>query len=192
MKIIGETSKAFERRIKEGWHFDWLMGCGIDIGASSHLGLDKVTPDCDTWDMNNGDATEMAGVPNEKYAWTYSSHCLEHLANPSKAIGNWWRILKPGGYLVIVVPHRDLYEKRTELPSQWNPDHKWFWLPSIGEKPCTLGLMSVCREALGENIDVQELRILNEGFISVSPNVHSGGEYSIEIIIRKPVDNQKS
>jgi hypothetical protein len=40
------------------------------------------------------------------------------------AIPNWWwALVKPGGYLVIVVPDEDLYEQGM-WPSRFNTDHK--------------------------------------------------------------------
>ena len=32
-----------------------------------------------------------------------------------------------GGYLVVMVPHRHLYERRPDLPSRWNPEHCRFY-----------------------------------------------------------------
>ena len=39
------------------------------------------------------------------------------------ALTQWWSLVKPGGYMVIVVPHEDLYEQGA-WPSLFNPDHK--------------------------------------------------------------------
>jgi len=39
------------------------------------------------------------------------------------ALCNWWGLVKPGGYLIIVVPDEDLYEQGI-WPSIFNSDHK--------------------------------------------------------------------
>jgi SAM-dependent methyltransferase len=54
-----------------------------------------------------GEATAMAEVPPASYDFVFASHVLEHLANPIKGLAEWQRVLKPGGILVLVVPHRD-------------------------------------------------------------------------------------
>lgn len=182
LKIV-ETDKAFERRQREGFFARYTQGPGIDIGCSTS----PVTPDCDKWDksLGHGDATTMTGVPDCKYDYVYSSHCLEHLDDPITALRNWWRILRPCGWLIVMVPHRDLYEKRLTLPSRWNADHKYFWLPVWSEPPHTLGLIAVAISALGETFWPQSLRVLDEGFGNSGEYVHSSGEYSIEMILRK-------
>ena len=35
------------------------------------------------------------------------SHCIEHIANPLKAISEWKRILKDNGLILLIVPHKD-------------------------------------------------------------------------------------
>lgn len=40
-----------------------------------------------------------------------------------EALTNWIRVLKPGGWIYIVIPDYILYEKMT-WPSRFNPDHK--------------------------------------------------------------------
>jgi SAM-dependent methyltransferase len=53
------------------------------------------------------EATKLTSIPNEKYDFVISSNCLEHIANPLKAIQEWTRILKPGGLLLLVVPNKE-------------------------------------------------------------------------------------
>ena len=51
------------------------------------------------------DATNLSGIDSNKYDFLVSSNCLEHIANPIKAIKEWERIVKPGGHLLILVPN---------------------------------------------------------------------------------------
>jgi SAM-dependent methyltransferase len=53
------------------------------------------------------EATNLSAVPSERYDFVLSSHALEHTANPLKALVEWRRVLKSGGALVLVVPHKD-------------------------------------------------------------------------------------
>lgn len=53
------------------------------------------------------EAAELSAVPDGKYDFVLSSHSLEHIANPLKAVGNWLRVLRKNGVLVVVVPHRE-------------------------------------------------------------------------------------
>lgn len=39
--------------------------------------------------------------------FVFSSHVLEHFFDPIKAIKEWLRVTKQGGYVVIIVPHKD-------------------------------------------------------------------------------------
>uniref|UniRef100_A0A915EAN1 Methyltransferase type 11 domain-containing protein n=1 Tax=Ditylenchus dipsaci TaxID=166011 RepID=A0A915EAN1_9BILA len=36
-----------------------------------------------------------------------SSHVIEHFYDPVKTIKEWLRVVKPGGYVFIVVPHKE-------------------------------------------------------------------------------------
>jgi SAM-dependent methyltransferase len=49
------------------------------------------------------DAVDLSAV-NTKYDCIVSSHCLEHIANPIKALFEWKRVLNPNGCVVIIVP----------------------------------------------------------------------------------------
>ena len=135
-----ETSKAYERRLKAGYFDKYLIGHGIDIGCGDdklvipgkfYITVDEISEirghnEVDGWDKENGDAQTLPGIKDEVYDFVYSSHCLEHLDNPSLALANWWRVLKSGGYLFVVVPDEDLYEQGV-WPSRGNGEHKTTW-----------------------------------------------------------------
>ena len=36
-----------------------------------------------------------------------SSHNIEHYFDPIKALQEWWRVIRPGGYIIAVVPHKE-------------------------------------------------------------------------------------
>lgn len=52
------------------------------------------------------DAINISAVENETYDFCFSSHCLEHIANPLKAVQEWLRIVKKDGYIIIIVPEK--------------------------------------------------------------------------------------
>jgi SAM-dependent methyltransferase len=182
----GETSKAHARRLREGWYSQYAPEdrVGIDIGCSD----DPINQTFRRWDLifGDGDATDLDGVPADSFYTVYASHVLEHLKLPNKALRRWYEVLKPGGHLIVCVPHRDLYEGRSFTPSQWNDDHKYFWLPDVEEPPCTKSLKREIMAAIPA-ANIVSFRVLDEGHDpSLLPNCHPIGEYSIEAIIQKP------
>lgn len=50
------------------------------------------------------DAVDLTGIPNHSYDFVLSSHCLEHVANPLRALREWRRVTRPGGHLVLLMP----------------------------------------------------------------------------------------
>ncbi len=70
-------------------------------------GLNGVTPRTPPGRDLVGEASEMTEIPSSAYDFLLASHVLEHVANPMKALHNWTRVVKPGGILVLIVPHRD-------------------------------------------------------------------------------------
>jgi SAM-dependent methyltransferase len=53
------------------------------------------------------EATDLSCIASASYDFVLSSHCLEHVANPLRALGEWIRVLKPGGLLLIILPNKD-------------------------------------------------------------------------------------
>ncbi len=98
----------------------YLSGRVIDIGA----GKDLVCAHAEGFDVGDGDANVITRFrPSGAYDAVHSSHCLEHMRDPAAALREWWSLVKPGGYLVVVVPDEDLYEQGI-WPSIFNRDHK--------------------------------------------------------------------
>lgn len=121
----------------------YLSGRIIDIGC----GDDPVTASAERFDVADGDANEVLKFrPAQSYDAVYSSHCLEHMNDPRSALSQWWALLKPGGYLVVVVPDENLYEQGY-WPSIFNDDHKATfrvcgtasWSPVSVDLPAAIG-----------------------------------------------------
>lgn len=179
-KYEGETFRSHNRRKREGFFEKYCKGEGLDIG----YGSDPVTPTVYGWDIKNGDAQYLKGIEDESLDFVYSSHCLEHMFDVRIALRNWFRVVKKGGFLIIAIPHRDLYEKKTTLPSRWNFDHKHMFLIGKKEAPDTLDIVEEIRESLID-YDIKYVKVCDEGHTINDPTIHSDGEYQIEIVIRK-------
>lgn len=110
-RALGETFKACSRRECEGFFDAYCQGKGLDIG----YGGDPVLPNVQGWDYEHGDAYQLRGLDDASFDFVCSAHLLEHLPDCELALRNWWRVLKPGGHLILYVPHRDLYEKKNTL-----------------------------------------------------------------------------
>jgi SAM-dependent methyltransferase len=52
------------------------------------------------------EASNMERINNEQYDFVMSSHVIEHVANPLKALLEWKRVLRIGGIMLLVSPHK--------------------------------------------------------------------------------------
>lgn len=75
------------------------------------------------------DGTDLNEIAAGTYDFLVSAHCLEHIANPMKALEEWLRVLKPGGFMLLVVPdknftfdHNRNYTSFTHLLSDYESD----------------------------------------------------------------------
>jgi SAM-dependent methyltransferase len=124
-----ESSKSIFGKIRDSRYATrYIVGDGIDIGAGpdsleQYHELFPLMTSCRSWDIPDGDAELMGGIRDASFDFVHSSHCLEHMRNPSVALDNWLRILKPGGHVICLIPDEDLYEQGV-FPSTFNADHK--------------------------------------------------------------------
>jgi len=72
------------------------------------------------------DAVNITNISDESYDFCFASHCLEHIANPIKAVKEWLRIVKQNGYVVLILPektqcfdHKRKYSLISTLVSQY-------------------------------------------------------------------------
>lgn len=128
----------------------YMAGRVIDIGC----GNDLVVPHAEPFDLAHGNANRLDEVREvEGYDCVHASHCLEHMHDPVDALGRWWKLVKPGGYLVVVVPDEDLYEQGT-WPSRFNPDHKVTFRLNKDEtwSPCSHDLSVLAGDLAGGEV----------------------------------------
>lgn len=105
------------------------VGCGMSKVWPSVIGVDSgkafgphteanLIADIENLDMFRDGS--MDGV--------YSSHTLEHIVDYKGVLKKWWTFIKPGGFLTLYLPHKNLYPNIGQPGS--NPDHKHDFLPS--------------------------------------------------------------
>lgn len=173
-----ETRKNDAERERSGFYHKYFQGHGLDIGCGpgnlpvlpSATGVDKNYPGYDERNLPFEDGSQD---------YVYNSHCLEHIEDSRHAIQEWMRVLRDYGYLIICVPHMYLYEKKKNLPSDFNRDHKRYYTPS--------SLLHEIEFALAPNTyRVRHLRDNDDGFdYRIPPHQHSNGSYEIECVIQK-------
>ena len=103
------------------------IGCGQSKAYPHFVGVDncidnklfgsQVEPD-----VKIDSADDLSQWKDESHDAVYSSHLLEHMADPVKALREWWRVIKFGGHLCLYLPDESLYPKIGEFGA--NPDHK--------------------------------------------------------------------
>lgn len=190
-----ECSKSIIRRMQNpNFLRHYFNGDGIDIGGAPdplylYQELFPLIKSVLCWDINNGDAQFMKGVSDHSFDFVHSSHCLEHMNDPQEALGNWFRVLKPGGHLIVTVPDEDMYEQGV-FPSTFNQDHKWTFTVYKPKSwsPRSINLLEFLSQ-LGPEGDVRSLEVIDFSYRFKLPRYDQTlspvAEAAIEFIIRK-------
>jgi SAM-dependent methyltransferase len=98
---------------------------GIEIGGSAHnaFGLDTKNVDyTDEITVFKQAEIDVKGeflpidiiamgdnipLPDESQDFVISSHAIEHFVDPIRALKEWYRLIKPRGYIYIIAPHKE-------------------------------------------------------------------------------------
>lgn len=80
------TNTMWEGQLAAGGRFEYLPG---------RAGVQRVA-----------EATDLRDIATGSYQFVLSSNCLEHVANPLKALREWMRVIEPGGLLLLVLPNQ--------------------------------------------------------------------------------------
>ena len=176
-----EIRKSWTNKYDSGFLQKYCSGAGLDIGGAGYLqNVHAITPLSQIigLDYPNYNGYELPFQENS-IDFIFSSHCLEHIEDPLRAIKSWFRVTKKRGFIVVVVPHRDLYEKKLTLPSRWNADHKRFYTAS--------SLLKEIEDSLPINsYRIRHLLENDEGHdYTDGPDVHGRWNYEIEVVIQK-------
>lgn len=176
-----EAERSHNDRLINGFYEKYMSGQGLDIGYSGGAkDADPVLQTATGIDLNykNYDGTYLP-FTKESQDYVFSSHCLEHIDNYKTSLQEWFRVLKINGHLVIAVPHKFLYEKKQNLPSRYNRDHKRFYTPA--------SLLNEIEESLTPNsYRIVHLRDNADGYdYSILPEKHCGGACEIELVVKK-------
>lgn len=98
---------------------EFCRGRGLDVGAGRWPLPGAIPVEL----RDGGDAMDL---PAGEFDFIFSSHCLEHLANPVAALEHWQQRLRAGGVLFLYLPHPDM--------SYWLPQncrkHLHSWRPA--------------------------------------------------------------
>lgn len=193
-----EASKAMRRRAQSDEYDQYFIGNGIDIGCgddnivqfAERFGMTS----CRGYDLEDGNAEQCLNLEDQSFDFLHSSHCLEHMEDPYRAMYNWLRVVKTGGYLVITVPDEMMYEKRT-WPSVFNKDHKWSF--RLNDDPCSdhsIHVMDFFRKFT--NARIVSVKYLNEGYYDTDVDLTSlpnqNHECAIEVVLQKTSHPYKS
>ncbi|OGX04084.1 MAG: SAM-dependent methyltransferase [Nitrospirae bacterium RIFCSPLOWO2_12_FULL_63_8] len=190
-----ECSKSIMRRMREpNFVKRYFVGSGLDVGGGPDpLGLYReMFPKMRgvrTFDREDGDAEALDGIEADSLDFVHASHTLEHMRDPARALASWFRVLKPGGHLIVTVPDEDLYEQG-KFPSTWNGDHKHtftIW-KSHSWSTHSRNLVELVT-ALGPAAEIVLIQKLDDSYRYTLPRFDQTltpiGECGIECVVRK-------
>ena len=182
IKVGFESEKAYDRRCAEGFWDLYAQGpVVLDIGYRGGtpdaqpilphaIGIELDTPGYDGFNLPYADETVDC---------VHSSHVLEHVTDSIGSLREWFRVLKPGGHLILFIPHAYLYERSISMPSRWSGEHRRMYTPA--------DLLCEIEAAIPPNhYRIRHFRDNDTGYdYTLPPEVHPVGVLEIELVLQK-------
>lgn len=160
------------------------IGCGLNKIHTSAIGVNIVLTESDYGYPYGAqikhEGTNLPWFSDNSLDYVFSSHCLEHFHEPKKALIEWTRVLKVGGYLVLILPHRNYYPNIGHPNA--NKDHKNDFLPDdIKRMIDDIGKYEII------SIDTLHDKLKNDpiAISEASKYGHESLNFSFEIVARK-------
>ncbi len=182
-RVGPEIQKTMQHRLDSGFFGRFMSGPSIlDIGfRGGNPDNQPIVPHAIGVDMDypgyDGKTLPFADLSQDA---VHSSHCLEHIPDPINALSEWFRVLRIGGFLVLTVPHQQLYERKPTPTSRWGGnDHRRYYTPAT--------LLAEIESALpcGE-FRIRLLRDNDQGFdYGIPADAWPEGCYEIEVVIQR-------
>lgn len=95
-------TKGYSAKYAIPFALDILSGEGLDIGCNRE---EWKFPGAQAIDLEFEDEWDAFNLPDKKYDYIFSSHCLEHLPDWVGALDYWTTRLKTGGVMFLYLPH---------------------------------------------------------------------------------------
>jgi ADP-heptose:LPS heptosyltransferase/predicted SAM-dependent methyltransferase len=151
----------------------YCIGKGLDLGCGNSKCFPAMVGVDNGGTYGRGgvdiidDITKLEMFAPNSLGYIFSSHALEDLEDTKGALKVWWSKIKPGGSLLLYLPHRDLYPNVGQEGA--NPAHKHDFMPG--------DITEIMREIANES---------GEWWVQLEDETRSlGTEYSFYQVYRK-------
>jgi SAM-dependent methyltransferase len=98
--------------------------CGVVQAGSEFRAFPGAIP-VDIRLPDSGSATDLSKHADDSMDYVFSSHCLEHVNDPEKALEEFYRVLKPGGIAFIYLPAPGHYAWDPSVCADARVEHLW-------------------------------------------------------------------